>query len=102
MAPIPLKPNKTPEYISLGEDTTYSSNTFTMNFKLKPMPKHTNLPNEITGEYYKEKTPYFTIAMVYIVFLIALIVFVLSILDTIFGAETVTNFIADLLGSLMG
>lgn len=61
----------------------------------------TNFDNEITVEYYNEKTPYFSIALVYLAGLIVVTGIIFIILDAIFGAETVTNFIADLLGSLM-
>lgn len=61
----------------------------------------TNLPNEITGAYYREQgTLKFYIKNTILVVCLLALPFLLA--DLIFGAETVTNFIADLLGSLMG
>ncbi len=71
---------------------TKSSGTFSQTFKLKLMPKHTNLPNEIDGSYYEEKTDWTTIAVV----TIGTIVTLLIIADVVFGAEAVTYWIAGL------
>lgn len=49
--------------------------------------------NEITGAYYEERTDWTTIAVV----TIGTIVTLLIIADVVFGAEEVTNFIADLI-----
>ncbi len=98
---MPWPPPKDYKYFLSEDNTMSSSNTFTMNFKLKPMPKHTNLPNEITGEYYKEKTTWYEYGAIF-ASLLTIVVFILAVLDQVYGAETVTNFIADLLGSLMG
>ena len=68
------------------------------------MKKHTNLPNEITGEYYEEEPSILALTITVIVvgtLMIIAAVILVAIADTILGAETVTNFIADLLGSLM-
>lgn len=56
MAPSPLKKGKTPEYISLGNNTMSGSGTFSYKVKLKPMPKHTNLPNEIETKPNTDRT----------------------------------------------
>lgn len=61
--------------------------------------KHTNITNEIDGSYHNDiqLSWYHHLAFVAVVSGT-----ILAILDQIYGAETVTNFIADLLGSLMG
>ena len=59
-------------------------------------PLFTNLPNEITGAYYKKEytwKDYGKIAIAIATF----IVIVLSLADYLFGAETVTNVLADLI-----
>ncbi len=65
-------------------------------YELNPMKKHTNIDNEITGAYYKkpfDSKPYFYTALV----IAGVIVGVLLLADTLFGAETVTNVLADLI-----
>jgi hypothetical protein len=58
------------------------------------MKKHTNIDNEITGAYYEEEhnfwksTTFWTILIITLLFIAA---------DYIFGAETVTNVLADLI-----
>lgn len=61
---------------------------------------HTNLPNEITGRnhYEDDKMTWYE----YVIIVVITIALTLMVLDQTIGAETVTNFIADLLGSLMG
>jgi len=57
---------------------------------------YSNLPNEITGAYYKKEytwKDYGKIALAIATF----IVIVLCLADYIFGAETVTNVLADLI-----
>lgn len=53
--------------------------------------------NEITGAYYEAKLSWWRLSLAIFVGL----GITLALVDWVVGAETVTNFIADLLGSLM-
>lgn len=64
------------------------------------MKRHHNFDNEITGEYYESTLLEKVTEGLLVAFV--LVAGIMMIADYVFGAETVTNFIADLLGSLMG
>lgn len=64
--------------------------------KKKTNMKHTNLPNEITGEYYEDKMQWYEYVAI-IASLLIVVAFILAVVDQVFGAETVTYWIAELI-----